>query len=302
MTGEGWLWTTCSGVLNLTALLVGGPLIAGLSASVRARLTGGSGPPILQPFFDLVKLFGKEELFTAGDVLGRGAPVVGLASLGAAALLVPVGAGPLALVGDGLALLGLVAVVGAAAAVATATDRVGKDSACTVLSAVAVEPTVVLSLLTAMVGAGSFSAVPDFTAFRAGMVGIAATLGAGAMLIALIAAAAEGTPRLPAAHWADGADLPGLSGPKLAMAWWTAHARLVLYGAIFVGLYLPGSHVPRGGWDHGAYLAKALALVVLVHLAAGPAGRLFRVIRAEIWVGAAWLLGLAGFVAGLFWG
>jgi ech hydrogenase subunit B len=43
------------------APLVGG-LVAGLDRKVTARLQGRYGPPILQPFYDVLKLFGKEKM------------------------------------------------------------------------------------------------------------------------------------------------------------------------------------------------------------------------------------------------
>ena len=43
----------------LLAPLVGG-LIAGIDRKVTARMQGRKGPPILQPFYDVFKLFSKE--------------------------------------------------------------------------------------------------------------------------------------------------------------------------------------------------------------------------------------------------
>lgn len=43
------------------APLIGG-LVAGLDRKVTARLQGRYGPPILQPFYDVLKLFGKEKM------------------------------------------------------------------------------------------------------------------------------------------------------------------------------------------------------------------------------------------------
>ncbi|HWI60585.1 MAG TPA: NADH-quinone oxidoreductase subunit H, partial [Symbiobacteriaceae bacterium] len=46
---------------NLLFLLLLAPLYAGLTRKLRARLQNRQGPPILQPYFDLFKLLGKEE-------------------------------------------------------------------------------------------------------------------------------------------------------------------------------------------------------------------------------------------------
>ena len=45
----------------LVAPLLGG-LISGLDRKITARVQGRIGPPILQPFYDVLKLLGKEAL------------------------------------------------------------------------------------------------------------------------------------------------------------------------------------------------------------------------------------------------
>ena len=46
-------------LLLLAAPLIGG-LLTGLDRKLTARLQGRMGPPVLQPFFDLLKLCSKE--------------------------------------------------------------------------------------------------------------------------------------------------------------------------------------------------------------------------------------------------
>lgn len=59
---NGMYWT----ILKVTAALAAGPLIggliAGLDRKLTARIQGRIGPPVLQPFYDLAKLFGKQPL------------------------------------------------------------------------------------------------------------------------------------------------------------------------------------------------------------------------------------------------
>ncbi|NLV17558.1 MAG: NADH-quinone oxidoreductase subunit H [Syntrophomonadaceae bacterium] len=47
----------------LAAPFLGG-LLAGLDRKITARLQGRKGPPIIQPFYDVIKLFGKESTYT----------------------------------------------------------------------------------------------------------------------------------------------------------------------------------------------------------------------------------------------
>jgi NADH-quinone oxidoreductase subunit H len=65
----------------LTAVI--GLFTSWVDRKVTARLQYRVGPPVLQPFFDIVKLFGKETLIPEGAsaVTFLGAPVAGLASV-----------------------------------------------------------------------------------------------------------------------------------------------------------------------------------------------------------------------------
>lgn len=51
---------------QLITVLVGAPWVSGVIARVEARLQGRRGPRVLQPYYDLMKLFGKESLAPEG--------------------------------------------------------------------------------------------------------------------------------------------------------------------------------------------------------------------------------------------
>ncbi|MCX5880797.1 MAG: NADH-quinone oxidoreductase subunit H, partial [Deltaproteobacteria bacterium] len=57
--------TTSQGILLILAGLAAGPLlgglIAGLDRILTARFQSRIGPPLFQPFYDVIKLFGKEK-------------------------------------------------------------------------------------------------------------------------------------------------------------------------------------------------------------------------------------------------
>jgi NADH-quinone oxidoreductase subunit H len=94
--------------------LVLGLLIKGVDRRVAARLQRRVGPPLLQPFFDLIKLSRKETMIPAqaSAVVFRWAPLVGFSAMVLAAAMVPI-AGvyqPSAELGDLLVLFYLLAV------------------------------------------------------------------------------------------------------------------------------------------------------------------------------------------------
>ncbi|WP_207478443.1 respiratory chain complex I subunit 1 family protein [Arenibaculum pallidiluteum] len=100
-------------LLQMGLVLVAAPLLTGFVSQVRARLMGRQGPPLLQPFRDLLRLLRKEAvvqdetswLFTA-------TPFLVFSTLWLAAGLVPTFASGLALApaADLVALVGLLAV------------------------------------------------------------------------------------------------------------------------------------------------------------------------------------------------
>ncbi len=77
--------------LQVLTVAVGAPGITGVIAKVEARLQGRRGPPILQPYYDLGKLFGKEALAPVGaGPLFFAAPLVSFACYLTVPLLIPV--------------------------------------------------------------------------------------------------------------------------------------------------------------------------------------------------------------------
>lgn len=72
--------------------LMAGLLLKGIDRKAEARLQRRVGPPVLQPFWDLFKLFTKETMVpeTAQRTLFFAAPVIGLVGMAVCAALLPV--------------------------------------------------------------------------------------------------------------------------------------------------------------------------------------------------------------------
>lgn len=98
---------------GLTALACGLAL-KGLDRRIAARLQGRVGPPLAQPFFDLVKLARKRTMVPdiAAEPVFLGAPLAGTVAMLLAAALVPIGGAyvPAPVLGNLLVLLYLLAV------------------------------------------------------------------------------------------------------------------------------------------------------------------------------------------------
>ena len=90
--------------LQVLTILLGAPGVSGIIAKIEARIQGRQGPRVLQPYYDLAKLFRKESLAPTGvGPFFLAAPVVAFACYLTVPLLIPVltsFALPLANMGD----------------------------------------------------------------------------------------------------------------------------------------------------------------------------------------------------------
>src|SRR5207244_38599 len=79
------------------------PLLLGVIAKTKARFAGRIGPPVLQPYYDLIKLVQKGSVFsTTTTWVFRAGPVVGLATAAIAVLMIPLtnSSAPISFTGD----------------------------------------------------------------------------------------------------------------------------------------------------------------------------------------------------------
>ncbi len=85
-------WTILSGALNVAAVLLLAPLFQGILRKITARIQSRQGPPVWQPYFDLLKLLGKEDI-ESGETptMQRFAAYLSLATVLTLACLVPMG-------------------------------------------------------------------------------------------------------------------------------------------------------------------------------------------------------------------
>src|ERR1041384_3621854 len=89
-------------LIHLLLLLLMPPLLLGVINKTKALFAGRVGPPLLQPYHDLLKLARKGSVFsTTTTWVFRAGPVVGLVTAALALLLIPLGAAaPVSFTGD----------------------------------------------------------------------------------------------------------------------------------------------------------------------------------------------------------
>ncbi|HYF94898.1 MAG TPA: NADH-quinone oxidoreductase subunit H [Symbiobacteriaceae bacterium] len=259
---------------NLVFLLLLAPLYAGLTRKLRARLQNRQGPPILQPYFDLFKLLGKEERRVSADWIFRGAPALVLTGALAAGLFLPMAfAAPLGAAGDGLVviyLLTLSSVGTVLAGLASRSPFASAGASREVMLLLVVEPVLAAAFFTlgvrenalAVAGAGALTWAPS-TAFAA--------------LAALAVLQAESA-KLPFDIAEAETELMGgpcieYSGPPLALLQLALMIRQTVLASFFAALFLP--------WLPLLHPVKVLVILALVEVVAvfSPRVRIAQAIR-----------------------
>src|SRR4030042_893644 len=79
---------------NLVLVILVAPFYEGVIRKLKALVPSRKGPPFVQPYLDLLKLLGKEDLQVTGNPLFSFAPVLTFGSILMAALFTPMGTNP----------------------------------------------------------------------------------------------------------------------------------------------------------------------------------------------------------------
>lgn len=275
-------------LLHAALMLFGAPLLAGVQARVRARLLGRAGPPLAQPWRDLVRLWRKRPVLPGpASWLFEGAPFARLSAVVVAALLVPSFAlgTATAPASDLLVLAGLLAFdrcVLALAGYETGTALGGMGASRTTLAAVWAAPAMVLVilLLTTLTGTSNLQAICAALLEVPQGLAIAWLPAAAALAIVGFATARRGQGGPPLASMQDAAALE-YSGPALALVVLAEQVRMLVWISLVAALVLPFGLAPAGAgplaWGVGvvAWVAKVgllgVAVAVLDATAAEPA-------------------------------
>lgn len=258
-------------LLNVVVALLLSPLVEGVLRKLKAFIHSRQGPPIRQPYLDLLKLLGKEDLRTSSDLAYRAAPALSLGSVLLLATLVPMGAAPpMGFSGDIIVLI-YVAAMSAVLMILVAYGSkspyafVGGSREMMVL--LAVEPVVAVTLVVGALKAGSLATGEILAWNHANGPAMSMVLAGIALFLALQAQAGKLPFDIPEADQEImGGPLVEQSGPRLALFRWTLWAKQLVFAFLLVELFLPW---PRTGWlgvDLILALAKVMVVLVLVAL------------------------------------
>jgi formate hydrogenlyase subunit 4 len=237
-------------VLRLAVWLLLAPILPGILNKVKAWVAGRRGPPVLQLYYDLARLWEKgvvlSTLASPGFVAG---PAVGWVALASAALLIPLGpaGGPLSFKGDVLLMVYLLAAARfctAWSALEAGSSFEGMGAAREVSYAVLSEVALITALLALCVQSGSVT----LSAMLAPPVGAGAALLAAGLFAVLLAENCR-VPfddpnthlELTMIHEAMALDH---SGPPLAVILHGASMKLLLFVVLLSEAVLPIRQLP----------------------------------------------------------
>lgn len=266
------IWT-----LHVAVALVAAPLQLGIINKTKAWFAGRVGPPLLQPYYDLIKLAQKDSVFsTTTTWVFRVGPVVSLVTGVFAVLLIPLGtaSAPISFTGD-LVLLAYLFALGrfftVSAALDTGSAFEGMGAAREVTFACFAEPAFFLGMLVLAKLSGSLQLVDMLGTSATSHWGVASASLVLVLLSWFIVLLAENC-RIPFDDPNTHLELTMIhevmvldhSGPAFGMILYGAALKLFVFAALIVRLVLPTSTgMPALDW------AIFLAGVAAVSLAVG---------------------------------
>jgi formate hydrogenlyase subunit 4 len=233
------------------------PLMLAIVNRVKARFAGRTGPPLMQPYFDIAKLLRKGSVYSATTTwVFKAGPAVGLAAVFVAVLLLPLGPSraPLAFEGDLFLLAGLFALQRFAlmlAALDTGSSFEGMGASREAFFAALGEPALIVGLVVAARGAASLS--------LSGLLGattLASVAAAGPALLLVVVALfllmLSENARIPVDDPNTHLELTMVhevmvldhSGVDLAYISYAAALKFWVFAALIVGLLVPTGGLP----------------------------------------------------------
>jgi len=294
---------------QMLLVLVLSPLLTGFVRKVKARLLRRRGPPLIQPYLDLIRLMRKDVVLAQNaSWLFRVIPYIVFAGTWVAASLVPT-------FGSGLLfswsadLIAIIALLGSArfflalAGLDVGTSFGGIGSSREVMIASLAEPAVLMIVFTLALVAGSTQLSTMAAYMASGDVGLRVSLGLALMALIMVAIAENA--RIPIDNPATHLELTMVheamvleySGRHLALIDLSSELKLLLYISVIGCLFVPWG---LAGPDASAQTLTVGLLTYLGKLAVGGVLLAFfetaiakmRVFRVPAFLGAALMLGL----------
>jgi formate hydrogenlyase subunit 4 len=296
---------------QMALMLLLAPLFTGFVRTAKARLLRRRGPPPIQPYRDLRRLFGKQAIVAdSASWLFRAEPYLIFAATWVAAALVPSFATGLIFSWSGdliviTALLGLARFAQTLAGLDVGTSFGGIGSSREAMIAALAEPALIMVVFIIALVAGSTQLSAIAETMLAGGIGLRVSLAMALVALVIVALAECG--RIPVDNPATHLELTMVheamvleySARHLALIDLAAAIKLLLYAALLSCLFAPiglapgGSGIPALLVGLAAFLVKIAALGAMLAVFEISIAKM-RVFRVPGFLGAALMLGLLG--------
>jgi formate hydrogenlyase subunit 4 len=269
------------GVANVVVVLLVAPFFQGVLRKITARIQSRQGPPIWQPYYDTFKLLGKEDIESGvSPKMQRFATYLSLAAILTVGCLVPMGfRSPMNGAGDAVLLIYLLTLSGicmllAGLAAGSTYSLVGISRE--MMAMLTLEPLFAITIVIGALHTQSFrlDTVLSGAVYQTAGVPVSGLIMLGVMLLSFQAF----VQRVPfdiseAETEIMEGPLMEYSGPKLAIFKYAQMVKLVVFSALFIGLFVP--------WGSGLILplawlifwVKVFVLVLMVTVLAATHAR-----------------------------
>jgi formate hydrogenlyase subunit 4 len=275
----GLISNVVAGLVNIVLVLLLAPLAQGILRKLTARIQSRQGPPVLQPYFDLLKLLGKEDL-EAGEIplMQRFVSWLSLASTLTVAALVPMGLGTsMNVAGDVVLLVYLLTLCSvctllAGLAAGSTYSLVGISRE--MMTMITLEPLFAVAVIIGAIHAHSLR----LDAVLSGSAYFGAPWSGVLMLVIMLFAFQAFVQRVPfdvaeaETELMEG-PLMEYSGPKLALFKYAQMIKTIIYAALFVGLFVPWGSNAAMPLAFVLFWIKIFVLVLLVTVIAATHAR-----------------------------
>jgi len=279
------------------------PFFQGVLRKITARVQSRQGPPIWQPYYDTFKLLGKEDIESGeAPVMQRFSTYLSLASILTVACLVPMGfRTPMNGAGDAILVIYLLTLSGicmllAGLAAGSTYSLVGISRE--MMTMLTLEPLFAITIVIAAVHTQSFrlDTILNGAIYQTAGFPVSGIIMLGVMLLSFQAFVARVPFDISEAETEimEG-PLIEYSGPKLAIFKYAQMVKLIVFSALFIGIFVPwgADLVFPFGWL--IFWVKVTVLVLMVTVLAATHAR-YRIDQAIRYFAALLVVGIVALI------
>jgi formate hydrogenlyase subunit 4 len=267
-------------LFNVLLFLLAAPFFEGVIRKITAKIQSRQGPPLVQPYYDLLKLLGKDSLNSAGTWPFKAAPLLAFAAILVVTAVIPFGFRANALAGrvDILAIIYLLTLGGVAVLIGALASRntfalIGASREMATM--IMVEPILAMTLIMGAVKLHSLSLAAAVPGPVGAAFGGSALLMMAVYLLALQAFVARQPFDIAEAE-VELLDGPFIeySGPNYALFKYAMMMKQMFYAWLFVSTFLPFLRTGLYLIDVGLQLLAMLAVFAVIALVGATNPRL----------------------------